>query len=178
MVRARDSQNNSHGGRHFHDKLCYVWGILWHCFFMSHARYCVSVAPVFPCYPLTGMEKREKDYEKNRVKNQLAYLLMRSWVSTESMSKCYQEDTSAQIPETLPSGSRKVDICLLKYPFKWITLLYWPFKTTCLNTHTINNHSPRASLCGRLSSTVACVKGKNQSILAHSHKEAEEYNTR
>lgn len=135
---------------------------------MSHAHYCVPGAPVLPCFPLTGMEKKEK---------KLAFLQMRSWVSTGSMSKCDHEDTSAQIPETLTSGPRKVDMCLLKYPFKWITLLYWPFKTSCLNTHATSNHSSRAAFCERLSPTVACVKGKNQSILAHSHKEAENYNT-
>lgn len=181
-VRARDSQNKSRGGLRFHDKLCCVWGILWHffCRYVTCSLLC-SRCPSPSMLSINWYGKREKDYEKDGVKNQLAYLLMRSWVSAESMSKWDQEDTSAQIPETLPSGLRKVDMCLLKYPFKWITMLYWPFKTSCLNTHIISNHSSRAALCERSSPTVARVKkrkGKNQSILARSHKEAEDYNTR
>lgn len=175
-VRARDSQNKRCGGRYFHDKLCCVWGILWHlfCRYVTCSLLC-SRCPSPSMLSINWCGKRKNDHEKDGVNNQLTYLLMRSWMSTESMSNCV-----AQIPETLSSRPHKVDMCLLKYPLN---------KSHCCNdclrqpvwTHTSSVITAIELLCvkdGLLQLHVKKQKEENHIILTHSHKEADDYNTR
>ncbi len=130
---------------------------------MSHAHCCVPGALVLPCFPL-------KNWEKN--------LLNCKWGAEWALKACQNVTMKThwhKYQRRYQLGHVKLTCACWNIILN--ELLYWPFKTSCLNTHATSNHSSRAALCERLSPTVACVRGKNQSILAHSHKEAENYNT-